>query len=278
MAFIGSGMAGSAQAQGASNSIPSINLDSPGPGQLTITWETPEQTPTDYRIRWANTDLGFPSYSAANEAERGNEHPLGDATTLTLSGLTPGDSYKVQIRSRYYNADRTVHESSGPWSSTATIRVMDEPAEPPQSDDQEPTATPTPTPTPTSTPAPADHGVIQGLSLASSEPGQLVVTWEIPETTPTDYRISWAQSSLSFPSYNDSNGPQKGNLSPLGSETTLTLDNLTPGVDYKIHMRARYYNADRSEHLSSGPWTDASDPTGQGPPASGAHRSHDVRH
>ena len=135
MAFIGSGMAGSAQAQGASNSIPSINLDSPGPGQLTITWATPEQTPTDYRIRWANTDLGFPSYSAANEAERGNEYPTGDATTLTLSGLTPGDSYKVQIRSRYYNADRTVHESSGPWTSTATIRVMDEPAEPPQSDD-----------------------------------------------------------------------------------------------------------------------------------------------
>ena len=84
----------------------------------------------------------------------------------------------------------------------------------------------------------------------------MVVTWEIPETTPTDYRISWAQSSLSFPSYNDSNGPEKGNLSPLGSETTLTLDNLTPGVDYKIKMRARYYNEDRSEHLSSGPWTD----------------------
>ena len=85
----------------------------------------------------------------------------------------------------------------------------------------------------------------------------MVVTWEIPETTPTDYRISWAQSSLNFPSYKDSNGPEKGTLYPLGSETTLTLDNLTPGVDYKIHMRARYYNADRSEHLSSGPWTDA---------------------
>ena len=121
----------------------------------------------------------------------------------------------------------------------------------------DPTATPTPNPTATPTPAPDDQDVIQGLSLASSEPGQLVVTWEIPETTPTDYRISWARSSLNFPSYKDTNGPEKGTLYPLGSETTLTLDNLTPGVDYKIHMRARYYNEDRSEHLSSGPWTDA---------------------
>ena len=48
-------------------------------------------------------------------------------TTLTLDNLTPGDSYKVQIRSRYYNADRSVHESSGPWTNTATQRVKDHP-------------------------------------------------------------------------------------------------------------------------------------------------------
>ena len=71
--------------------------------------------------------LGFPSYSAANEAERGNEYPLGDVTTLTLNNLAPGDSYKVQIRSRYYNADRSVRESSGPWTATATQRVKDHP-------------------------------------------------------------------------------------------------------------------------------------------------------
>ena len=48
-------------------------------------------------------------------------------TTLTLNNLTPGDSYKVQIRSRYYNADRSVHESSGPWTATATQRVKNHP-------------------------------------------------------------------------------------------------------------------------------------------------------
>ena len=127
MVFIGSALTGSAQAQGASDAIPSMELASSNPGQLVITWATPEQAPTDYRIRWANTDQGWPSWSGTNEAERGNEYPLDGVTTLTLSGLTPGDDYKVQIRSRYYNADRSVHKSSGPWTATATQRVKDHP-------------------------------------------------------------------------------------------------------------------------------------------------------
>ena len=48
-------------------------------------------------------------------------------TTLTLDNLTPGDSYKVQMRSRYYNADRSVRESIGPWTATTTQRVKDHP-------------------------------------------------------------------------------------------------------------------------------------------------------
>ena len=58
-----------AMAQGEHGAIPSPTLASIEPGQMVITWETPDPTPTDYRIRWANTDLGFLSYSAANEAE-----------------------------------------------------------------------------------------------------------------------------------------------------------------------------------------------------------------
>ena len=127
MAFIGSGLTGTAQAQAATGAIPSMALASGEPGQLTITWETPNPVPTDYRLMWANTNLGFPSYKNPNEAQRANEYPLGDVTTLTLSNLTPGDSYKVKIRSRYYNADRTVRESSGPWTQVMTQRVMDHP-------------------------------------------------------------------------------------------------------------------------------------------------------
>ena len=125
--FIAYGLVVPALAQNAHGDIPSLTLDSTTPGQLTITWAAPEQAPTDYRIRWANADLGFPSYSAANEAERGNEYPLGDVNTLTLSNLTPGDSYKVQIRSRYYNDDRSVHQSSGPWTQVMTQQVMNHP-------------------------------------------------------------------------------------------------------------------------------------------------------
>ena len=124
---MGSALTGTAQAQDEHGAIPSMALASGEPGQLVITWETPSPAPTDYRIRWANTDLGWLSWSGTNETERANEYPLGGVTTLTLSGLTPGDDYKVQIRSRYYNADRSVHESSGPWTNTATQRVKDHP-------------------------------------------------------------------------------------------------------------------------------------------------------
>ena len=105
--------------------------------------------------------MGFPSYNAPNEPERGNSHPAGDANTLTLDNLTPGENYKVQIRARYYNADRTVHERSGPWTATATQRVK---AHPP--------AAPT------------------GLAASSIEHDSLTLTWNDPqEAGITGYRV-----------------------------------------------------------------------------------------
>ena len=121
-----SGLPGTAQAQAERGAIPSLNLASSEPGQLVITWETPDPAPTDYRLRWAPTSENFLSYRDVNEVERGNLYPLGDVNTLTLNNLTPGDSYKVQMRSRYYNANRSVRESSGPWTA-ATQRVKDHP-------------------------------------------------------------------------------------------------------------------------------------------------------
>ena len=156
-----SGLPGTAQAQAERGAIPSLTLHSTEPGQLVISWESPDPAPTDYRIRWANTDLGWPSWSGTNETERANEYPLGGVTSLTLNNLTPGDSYKVQIRSRYYNADRSVHESSGPWTNTATQRVKNNPP-----------AAPT------------------GLIAARIGHSVLTLTWDDPQDdTITGYRI-----------------------------------------------------------------------------------------
>ena len=54
-----------AMAQGEHGTIPSLELASIEPGQLIITWETPDPAPTDYRIRWTPEGEAFPSYKDA---------------------------------------------------------------------------------------------------------------------------------------------------------------------------------------------------------------------
>ena len=159
--FIAYGLAGTAQGQAGSGAIPSLTLDSNEPGQLVITWQAPDPAPTDYRIIWANSSLDYLSYKDSNEAERGNVYPAGGVTTLTLNNLTPGDDYKVQLRARYYNADRSVHERSGPWTATATQRVKNHPP-------AEPT----------------------GLTAAWVGHDRLTLTWEDPQDANiTGYRV-----------------------------------------------------------------------------------------
>ena len=156
-----SGLAGTAQGQAGSGAIPSVALVSNEPGQLVITWQAPDPAPTDYRIIWTHTSLDYLSYKDSNEAERGNVYPVGGVTTLTLNNLTPGDDYKVQIRARYYNADRSVHERSGPWTATATKRVKNHPP-------AEPT----------------------GLTAAWVGHDRLTLTWEDPQDVNiTGYRV-----------------------------------------------------------------------------------------
>ena len=72
--------------------VTGLRLSSDAPGTLTIRWDTPSPAPSDYRIIWAPADQGFLSWSAPNEALRGNDYPDGSATSLTLTGLTEGPS------------------------------------------------------------------------------------------------------------------------------------------------------------------------------------------
>ena len=110
----------------ASDEVNSLTLASDTAGQLAIAWNQPSDEPTDYRIMWAPADEDYPSYSAENTDGSGNSYPAGDVTTLTLTGLPGGSTYKVMMRARYHNAE-TNEYSSGPWTSDVTQRVRNNP-------------------------------------------------------------------------------------------------------------------------------------------------------
>ena len=111
----------------------------------------------------------------------------------------------------------------------------------------EPTETPTPEPTPEPTLAP---GAITGLTLTSSRPGHLWVSWDEASPGPTEYRLNWAPEDQPFPAWNSNQG---GNLWREG--TALDFSNIVnPGGTYKLRMRAIYRTGPNAPW--SGPWSD----------------------
>ena len=66
-------------AQEEQGSIPGLVLNSNAPGELVVSWETPDPEPSDYRISWAPASQGYPSWRDANEDDRSNAYPDGSA-------------------------------------------------------------------------------------------------------------------------------------------------------------------------------------------------------
>ena len=214
--FTGSGLTGTAQAQAERGAIPSVSLDSNEPGQLVITRQTPDPAPTDYRISWAHSSLGFLSYRDSNEAQRGNAYPSGNENTLTLDGLTPGEIYKVQLRARYYTANRSAHEWSGPWTGTSTTRVMDEPAKPPPPEETPQPAEQTENDDPPAAPT--------GLTLARVGHSVLTLTWNDPQDERiTGYRVLRGASVDSLSTIEENTG---------GVGTEYADDTVAPETTY----------------------------------------------
>ena len=116
-----------AQAQNDRGAVPNLQISSASPGELTITWDSPNPVPTDYRLRWAEESMDFLSYSASNEANRGSEYPEPQDTSMTLTGLSKGSTFKVQIRTRYETGGDNDGPWSGPWTDEFTQRVNDDP-------------------------------------------------------------------------------------------------------------------------------------------------------
>ena len=233
----------SVQAQTDDGAIPGLTLTSDTPGTLTVSWDTPSPAPSDYRLRWAQAESDYPSWKDDNETDRGNAYPAGDATSLTLSGLSQGADFKVQVRARYNDGDAPW---SGSWASSS-LRVS--------GDAQEEEATPTPEPTATPDPTPVP-GAINGLTLGSETPGILTVSWDTPSPAPSDYRLRWAQAESDYPSWKDDNETDRGNAYPAGGDTSLTLSGLTEGTEYKVQVRARYNDGAHKDKPWGGPWTE----------------------
>ena len=217
--FTGSGLTGTAQAQAERGAIPSVSLDSNEPGQLVITRQTPDPAPTDYRINWAHSSLGFLSYRDSNEAQRGNAYPSGNENTLTLDGLTPGEIYKVQLRARYYTANRSAHEWSGPWTGTSTTRVMDEPAKPPPPEETPQPAEQTESDDPPAAPT--------GLTVARVGHSVLTLTWNDPQDERiTGYRVLRGASRRQPVHHRREHGRRNG--------TEYADDTVAPGDDLPL--------------------------------------------
>ena len=230
-------------AQDDQGAISGLVLSSPDPGQMVIAWNPPNQTPTDYRVRWAPSEEDYLSFSEANTAQRGSAYPTG--TSHTVNNLPAGTSYKVQARARYNGGEHADNPWSGPWSSQVTVTISSPP--PPPTTTPEPTPAPEPEPAPEPVPEPASDEVTN-IALSSDTAGELALTWSQPSEAPTDYRIAWTPAGEDYLSYSAENTSRRGNSYPDGNTTSLTLTGLPGGVNYKVMMRARYED-------SSGPWT-----------------------
>ena len=98
------------------------------------------------------------------------------------------------------------------------------------------------------------RGEVQNLQLSSPAPGQLVIAWDEPGETPSDYRVTWTPSGQDFPSYRDDNASDRGNAYPTAN--THTVDDLPAGTELKVMVRARYNTGEHEGSPWSGPWTD----------------------
>ena len=226
-----------ATAQQDDGSISALTLTSDTPGVLDVSWDAPTGAePTDYRVNWARSGEDYPPWTD-NTA---NLHPT--TTSQQLTDLDEGVEYKVRVRARYYDGARAENPWSGPWAE-ATRQIATQPVVPvvPVVQVQQPVVQ-----------VQQDDGAISALTLTSDSPGVLDVSWEAPTgAAPTDYRVNWARSGEDYPPWTD----DTANLHP--TTTSQQLTDLDEGVEYKVRVRARYYDGARAENPWSGPWAEA---------------------
>ena len=77
-----------------------------------------------------------------------------------------------------------------------------------------------------------------GPAATSPNQGQLVVAGSAPGETPTDYRVCWAPSGQDYLAYAEAITSEGGSAYP--NTVSFTVNDLSPGMEYKVQVRARY--------------------------------------
>ena len=172
---------------------------------------------------WIQIAQGAVSFAASDVRSVGSSYVnfnVPQAARSTLNGIASGDRF---------------------------ILALTRPAPAP-----DPTPTPEPAPTPDPAPEPtSEPGAITGLTMTSSQPERLWVSWDQADPEPTEYRLNWAPVDEPFPSWNSRDG---GNLW-LSSRTGQDFSNLVDaGVTYKLRMRAIYKTGPNAPW--SGQWSE----------------------
>ena len=121
------GVVAVAQAQQADGAISGLTLTTDSPGTLVVSWNAPSPAPSDYRMSWAPVESDYLSWTEDNETDRGNAYPAGAATSRTLSGLSEGTEFKVQVRARYHHGADEDRPWSGSWAEARAL-VMSQPS------------------------------------------------------------------------------------------------------------------------------------------------------
>ena len=118
-----------------------------------------KDTPRDYRVNWGPVGEEFPTWVDLS----GNAFPT--TSSYTIAGLTKSESYKVRVRARYDGY-------SGDWSEIAEAAIAPAPHRVAAVDTRITTSAPTDS---------LPFRAVGPLSLVSSQPGVLKVSWGAPD-------------------------------------------------------------------------------------------------
>ena len=155
----------------------------PSGTSINLNWSpNPESDLAGYKVYYDTDASGFP-YDGTGAAEGDSPIDVGNVTSFTLTGLTPGTTYYLAVTAYDNDADGTDDQTEGheSWYSDEVSAI---PGGPP-TDTPTPTATNTPTPTATATPTATPTGGITPTATNTPTPTDTPTPTNTPTPTST---------------------------------------------------------------------------------------------